>query len=106
MEAGHAMVVCILLLLLEGGANGRSLLLIYYVFSLGSNTIWNCESSFRRPLEGVLIVDTPFATSAFGAHSVVATIDVINGIVSGVSQPFIAKVYSLLEKPLVSIAAD
>jgi hypothetical protein len=38
------------------------------------------------------MIDTPFATSAFGAHSVVATIDVINGIVSGVSKPFIAKV--------------
>jgi len=38
------------------------------------------------------MLDTPFATSAFGAHSVVATIDVINGIVSGVSKPFIAKV--------------
>jgi hypothetical protein len=38
------------------------------------------------------MADTPFATSAFGAHSVVATIDVINGIVAGVSKPFIAKV--------------
>jgi hypothetical protein len=43
-----------------------------------------------------LMIDTPFATSAFGAHSVVATIDVINGIVSGVSKPFIAKVRLLL----------
>jgi len=42
--------------------------------------------------EKELMTDTPFATSAFGAHSVVATIDVINGIVSGVSKPFIAKV--------------
>jgi hypothetical protein len=38
------------------------------------------------------MLDTPFATSAFGAHSVVATVAVINGIVAGVSQPFIAKV--------------
>lgn len=61
-----------------------SILLIYYVFSLGNNTIYNY---------------TPFATSAFGAHSVVATIDVINGIMSGVSKPFIAKMADLWSRP-------
>jgi hypothetical protein len=47
------------------------------------------------------MLDTPFATSAFGAHSVVATIDVINGIVSGVSKPFIAKVSFSLSPLLI-----
>lgn len=28
----------------------RSILLIYYVFSLGNNTIWNCESTSARTL--------------------------------------------------------
>jgi hypothetical protein len=48
------------------------------------------------------MLDTPFATSAFGAHSVVATIDVINGIVSGVSKPFIAKVRFSLSPLLIA----
>jgi hypothetical protein len=28
----------------QNDANDRSILLIYYVFSLGNNTIWNCKS--------------------------------------------------------------
>jgi hypothetical protein len=28
----------------ESDTNDRSILLIYYVFSLGNNTIWNCMS--------------------------------------------------------------
>ena len=29
-------------------ADDRSILLIYYVFSLGNNTIWNCTSSNEK----------------------------------------------------------
>jgi hypothetical protein len=36
--------------------------------------------------------DVPFATSAFGEHTIIGTIGVINGVLNGVSQPFIAKV--------------
>jgi hypothetical protein len=31
----------------QNDANDRSILLIYYVFSLGNNTIWNCMYYFR-----------------------------------------------------------
>jgi hypothetical protein len=36
--------------------------------------------------------DVPFATSSFGEHTIIGTIGVINGVLNGVSQPFIAKV--------------
>lgn len=36
--------------------------------------------------------DVPVATSSFGQHTIVGTIGVINGVLNGVSQPFIAKV--------------
>jgi len=40
----------------------------------------------------VLRVDAQFATSAFGQHTVIGTIGVINGILGGVCPPFFAKV--------------
>lgn len=36
--------------------------------------------------------DSSFATSAFGQHTVIGTIGVINGILGGVCPPFFAKV--------------
>jgi len=65
-------------------------------------TILSGIVSQERVTEKGLMTDTPFATSAFGAHSVVATIDVINGIVSGVSKPFIAKVRLLFSLQLTT----
>jgi len=40
----------------------------------------------------VLIIDTGFATSSFGEHTIIGTIGVVNAILRGVSPPFIAKV--------------
>jgi hypothetical protein len=49
-------------------------------------------------------LDVPFATSSFGEHTIIGTIGVINGVLNGVSQPFIAKVCltSRLIKTLVN----
>jgi hypothetical protein len=54
--------------------------LIAYVYSLSRSTTVYCMSI------------VPFATSSFGEHTIIGTIGVINGVLNGVSQPFIAKV--------------
>lgn len=58
--------------------------LISFVFSMSSNTIYWY---------------TPFATSAFGEHTIVATVSVITGIVDGVAKPFIAKIADVWTRP-------
>ncbi|WRT66816.1 uncharacterized protein IL334_003779 [Kwoniella shivajii] len=58
--------------------------LIACAFALSSNTTYNY---------------VPFATSAFGEHTVLGTIAVITSIMSGVAQPFIAKLADLWSRP-------
>ncbi|WVQ72881.1 hypothetical protein IAR50_002442 [Cryptococcus sp. DSM 104548] len=46
-----------------------------------------------------------FATSAFGEHTVIGTIGVINGILSGVTPPFIAKMADVWSRPHVLVVS-
>ncbi|WVQ81948.1 hypothetical protein IAT38_004075 [Cryptococcus sp. DSM 104549] len=61
-----------------------SIALIAYVYALSRSTTYAYAA---------------FATSAFGEHTVIGTIAVINGILNGVSQPFIAKVADIWSRP-------
>lgn len=66
--------------------------LIAYVYSLSRTTTFWCKFDLAPARLAVLrIADVPFATSAFGQHTIVGTIGVINGVLGGVTQPFIAK---------------
>ncbi len=74
-----------------GGSKGKPLWLLYisiallaYVYSLDSNT----TSSFL-----------PFATSAFGAHATIGTIDTACDIIGAVGKPFIAKFADVTSRP-------
>jgi hypothetical protein len=69
--------------------------LIAYVYSLSRSTTVYCMSIVL--LTSILAErsDVPFATSSFGEHTIIGTIGVINGVLNGVSQPFIAKVRTL-----------
>ncbi|WVQ96555.1 hypothetical protein IAU59_003660 [Kwoniella sp. CBS 9459] len=44
-------------------------------------------------------IDAQFATSAFGQHTIIGTIGVINAIVAGVAPPFIAKLADIWSRP-------
>ncbi|TYJ57394.1 hypothetical protein B9479_001934 [Cryptococcus floricola] len=46
-----------------------------------------------------------FATSAFGEHTIIGTIGVVNGILNGVTQPFIAKMADVWSRPHALIVA-
>ncbi|OCF31471.1 siderophore-iron transporter Str1 [Kwoniella heveanensis BCC8398] len=48
---------------------------------------------------------TPFATSAFGEHTIVGTIGTITAIMAGVSKPFIAKLADLFSRPFALAVA-
>jgi MFS family permease len=47
-----------------------------------------------------LYSDEAFAASAFGEHSLIGTIATITSIMSGVSQPFIAKIADNFSRPI------
>lgn len=68
--------------------------LIAYVYSLSRSTTYYCRCRGTHVLECrlILALDVPVATSSFGLHTIVGTIGVINGILNGVAQPFVAKV--------------
>jgi hypothetical protein len=70
--------------------------LIAYVYSLSRSTTVYCMSIVL--LTSILAErsDVPFATSSFGEHTIIGTIGVINGVLNGVSQPFIAKVHLII----------
>jgi hypothetical protein len=61
-----------------------SIFIIAYASSLSSNVVYNF---------------LPFATSAFGRHSFLGTIDTINAISAAVCQPLIAKVADITSRP-------
>lgn len=52
-----------------------------------------------------IVADEPFSTSAYGAHTIVGTIAVVNSIISAVCQPFLAKLADLSSRPTAFVVS-